>query len=156
MRSLNARNVQGVMNVVTGSMTLINTDVHALLGMGYLMEMLGKPIKREMCCGPDGLSMRLKLGWSLLNFHVNDIYHGDPRISNALLDDRDEVVWADWLLSARYSTRKNDIETLVKSIYGQDIMSEVWQFVKAYIEAEDTEAMKNALIQIMGVTPQEM
>jgi hypothetical protein len=65
-----------------------------LLGMGYLMEQIGTPLK-PLSCSSDGLLEKLFI--SLNTIHENGYFHGDARIYNAVLVD-DEVMWVDFVL----------------------------------------------------------
>lgn len=120
---IDLNNIPGVVRAVESSLTIVRESINGEemdLGIGYLMNEVHFPIRREMC---QDKTLRKKIGASLVAFHSLSvpIYHGDPRIENAVIGKDGGILWVDWMCSVKYMTRENDLRKFVQSIYGKDV-----------------------------------
>mmetsp|Transcript_10104 Transcript_10104/g.12260 ORF Transcript_10104/g.12260 Transcript_10104/m.12260 type:complete len:129 (-) Transcript_10104:92-478(-) len=119
------------------------------------MEQIGVPLNPETC-----LNFRLfprllkKLFTSLNTIHASGYFHGDARIYNAVVVD-DEVVWVDFVAGGRHIFEDNerevsDMETLMKSIFGPDVVKsgEVVDLLGQYNEHLDN-AVASAIADLL-------
>jgi hypothetical protein len=144
MLQYNKMKIEGVIKVHQDSLTVITeirNDTSIELGIGYLMECIGKPITHHHL---NKKKFREKIILSLCYFHKCDppIYHGDPRITNAVLGAADEIEWIDFMYSVRILNRRHDISTLLQSIYGKEVLTQKQNLLSSYIDS-DIEQLDN-------------
>lgn len=131
------REIPNVVQVVQGSLRRVYST-NDLIGLGYLMNEVGKPFTLTECKTREVFNLIIV---SLNGIHNFGFYHGDARISN-VISYQNSAIWVDFMTSSRVENdvesikinMRNDLAMLVKSIFGQSIVkSEKFElFLQSY------------------------
>lgn len=129
------RHLPNIIKVDVNSLRKFCDDDGSVVGVGYLMEAVGVPLTAEQIKQPRIVAKLLK---SLQALHDAGYYHGDSRVSNALLLGG-EIVWVDLVSAGKAGAdddvhKHRDVVDAIRSIYGgeSDLEPELKELLRRY------------------------